>query len=300
MDDDAIAFPGASREQQLALSQLMGLIVNATISEMEDVAHKIRDIAWRKQLDDYPVNPEMIALGEQFFEEEAKHSQLFRRYNDLFCEQAGVSPEDLQRVVPSAYGGPFQDAIIANAKWGGHAFWWVVAIVEEVALLLYQSIYRHRKEIDPLYYQVHRKHFEEESRHTHYAFLMLELIREKNKTRFQKIHNKIDLVFCDVFSSAWVIGELSKIKNVKSMQHQSEFFKILASCLPLMEKMSKRDLIKRLFVSAPYISLILNKNYHRLSIDAAFRHHAWRITYPKPQPLVTKVTGEASWKQNIA
>ncbi len=54
---------------------------------MEDVANKIRGVAWRDVLDAYPVNPEMYALGEQFFEEEAKHAQLFRRYNDLFCEQ---------------------------------------------------------------------------------------------------------------------------------------------------------------------------------------------------------------------
>ncbi len=45
---------------------------------------------------------------------------------------------------------------------GGHAFWWVVAVVEEVALLIYQAVYRHRKQMDPLFYQIHRKHFEEE------------------------------------------------------------------------------------------------------------------------------------------
>ena len=34
LDDANIAFPVASAEQRLALSQFMGLVVNATISEM--------------------------------------------------------------------------------------------------------------------------------------------------------------------------------------------------------------------------------------------------------------------------
>jgi hypothetical protein len=287
LDDDSVAFPGANPKQRRALSQLMGVIVNTTISEMEDVAHKIRDVAWRQVLDQYPVNPEMYHLGEQFFEEEAKHAQLFRRYNDLFCEASEVDPHDLAKIVPSAYGAMFQKAIRANANAGGHAFWWVVAVVEEVALLIYQNMYRHRRDMDPLFYQIHRKHFEEESRHTNYAFMMLELIRQKNKNALQKLHLKVDLIYSEVFSSYWVVSELSKIKEVKKLAHKNEFFATLASCLPLMEKLSKRELVSRLFLSAPYISLILNHNHHSLSKQSATKHGAWQFKHPRPVQLKT-------------
>src|SRR5262245_58198734 len=67
LDRDAIAFPGASAEQRLALSHLMGLIINSTIAEMEGVINVMRDDAWAKSLRAYPSNPEMWELGELFF-----------------------------------------------------------------------------------------------------------------------------------------------------------------------------------------------------------------------------------------
>lgn len=290
LDEEAISFPGANPEQRLVLSQLMGLIVNATIAEMEEVANKIRHIAWRNVLDEYPVNPEMIALGEQFFLEEAKHSLLFKRYNDLFCEHIGIDPKDLSTIIPQAYGAVFQKAIKRNAERGGHAFWWVVAVVEEVSLLIYQNLYRHRKEIDPLYFQVHKRHFEEESKHTNYAFMMLDLIQQKGGSIRSRIHKRIDLIYSELFSTAWVLTELHKVRRVQNLRDKHPFFAILSSCIPLMDRMSKKELLSRLFVSAPYISLILNKNYHRYSLEFAKAHRAFSFQYPKPQPAKTNAS----------
>lgn len=282
LDEEAIAFPGASAEQRLALSQLMGIIVNTTVAEMEDVAHKIRDVAWRKVLDAYPVNPEMYALGDQFFLEEAKHATLFRRFNELFCEEVQIDPAELNLILPNAYGAVFQKAIIANAKLGGFAFWWVVAVVEEVALLIYQNLYKFRKDVDPLFYHIHRKHFEEESRHTNYAFMMLELIKTTPKAPHQRLLQKLDLAYSELFSSAWILSELYKFKRVKDLAHKHPFFEVLSSCIPLMGKLSKAELAKRMFVSAPYISLILNRNYHKYSVQSAKDLGAFCITHPKP------------------
>jgi len=286
LDRDSVAFPDASYEQRLVLSQFMGLLVNATIAEMEDVAVKIRDIAWRKALDSYPVNPEMYALGEQFFTEEAKHSQLFKKFNNLFCESNNIDPKELDRLLPKAYGSQFQKAIIKNAKAGGHAFWWVVAMVEEVALLIYQNLYKDRKSVDPLYFQIHKKHFEEESKHTNYAFLMLDLIKTRNKSLKQKVHNKLDLLYSELFSIPWIVSELNRVKLVKDFSEHNEFFKILNSCLPLMQNLSTHELTSRLFVSAPYVSLILNKHHHKLSAATALSHKA--ISIPRPSPKLSK------------
>lgn len=294
LDREAIAFPGASAEQSLALSQLLGLIVNATVAEMENVAHKLRDVAWADVLRSYPVNPEMFELGELFFAEEAKHARVFERYNQLFCETTGVDPHSLKKILPQAYGSAFQKAIHRNAKAGGHAFWWVVSVVEEESVLIYQQIYRHRRAIDPLYYELHRKHFEEEARHTNYAFLMLELIRRRVSGLGMRVHKSMDLFYSEMFSTGWILSELHRVMQVSKMKHEHEFFAVLASCVPLMQSMPRAELIHRLFVSAPYISSILNRRYHKHTTATARQHRAVGLIYPKPKPAAT-VSSQEEW-----
>src|SRR4029078_6172007 len=104
LDEDAIAFPGATARQRMAISQLMGLVINSTIAEMEDVIHKLKDTAWNTLLRKYPVNPEIRALGELFCEQERKHSRAFDRYIQLFCDAQGIARSDLDRLVPKAFG----------------------------------------------------------------------------------------------------------------------------------------------------------------------------------------------------
>ncbi len=303
MDNEYIGFPGASDEQKLALSQFMGLTINATISEMEDVAFGIRKVAWKDILDSYPVNPEMYQLGEEFFKEELKHSQAFRRYNRMFSEKVNVTDSELAELMPSAYGSIFRKAILKNAQDGGHAFWWVVAAVEEIALLIYQGMRPHRAAIDPLFYHVHKKHFEEESKHTNYAFLMLDLIKERNRSIKHIVHQKTDLVYSELFSTSWVLTEIQKIFRVQKYAHRHEFFQVLKSCLPLLEKMTKPQLIQRMFVSAPYLSFVLNPKRHKLSTKYAKDHGAMRFWVPEPLDVPTNVASiikdsdsDAIWK----
>jgi hypothetical protein len=289
LDRDAIAFPGASAEQRLALSQLMGLVINSTICEMEDVIHKLKDSAWDALLRHYPVNPEIRELGELFFEEERKHSLAFDRYIDLFCEELAIERRNLDRLLPKAFGSLFLRSIIANAKLGGCAFWWVVASVEEVSIEIYRQIHPYRDQIDPLYYTVHRKHLEDEARHRSYAFLMLELIEKTETSVLQKIYRKGDLLWAQVFSSGWVIAELHKVFEAQRLRTKHPFFATIAECLPLLRKISPASLLRRFFVSAPYISLVLNAKHHRLTLRAARSQKMPRFPLPDPElrPLFT-------------
>ena len=179
LDSDSIAFPGASAEQRVILSQLIGLIINSTIAEMENVINNLRASAWEKVLRSYPVSPEMWELGHLFFVEENKHALAFERYNRVFCAQTGIDPDLMKQLLPRAFGSVFLKAVIANANSGGNAFWWIVASVEEVSMVLYKQINQSRDSVDPLYYLVHRRHMEEETRHHNYAFLMLDLIQRR-------------------------------------------------------------------------------------------------------------------------
>lgn len=289
LDEDAIAFPGASAEQRLALSQLSGLIINSTIAEMENVIHGMKSTGWEKILKSYPVNPELWELGELFFLEEAKHALAFERYNELFCNAMGIDPEDLARLVPKAYGSLFLKAISLNAQLGGHAFWWVVGSVEEVSLLFYRQLHESRQNVDPLYYIVHQKHMEEEARHHNYAFLMLELIEQKRATFHKIFHRSTDLLLSQVFSTTWIVAELHKIFTARELRKKNPFFEVLASALPLLEKMSYVELAKKLFISAPYVSLMINTKNHPLTFQTAKNHGIPRLPLPDPKAKSTLI-----------
>lgn len=285
LDECNIAFPGASAEQRLALSQFMGLVVNATISEMEDALPKLKSTGWANVLREYPVNPEMTELGEIFFDEEAKHARAFNRYLDVFCNETGVDKPDLDALLPKAFGSYFQKAITANALAGGHAFWWVVASVEEVSISLYEHVYKNRAHIDPLYYELHRRHLEEEARHANYAFLMLNVINKRPASIRRLLHKKFDFVISQIVGAPWIITELYKFMNVKRLKGVHPFFDVLASCIPLYEKLSRRELMNNMFFGAPYVSWLLNPSW-RTEHNAMARSHGALVP---PFPAVRDV-----------
>ena len=291
LDENNIAFPGATPEQQKVLSQYVGLLINATIAEMEGVIHKLKDAAWNQVLRENPVNPEMQELGELFFQEEQKHSLAFNRYNQIFCEQMGIATEDMDRLLPKAFGSFFQRAVIADAKKGGDAFWWVVASVEEVSIEIYRMIHKFEADLDPLYFTVHRKHLEDESRHRNYAFLMLELIGNGRRGWRGKLRRKASLILAQALSSTWVLAELSKIYEVEKLKDVHPFFAQLATCLPLLRKQNLPQLLWRLLVKAPYISTVLNLNFHPHTMLTAEGQNVPHVPLPTPQPgrLVGKV-----------
>jgi hypothetical protein len=299
LDDSAVAFPGASREQELALSQLMGLIINSTVSEMEDSLPRLKFDGWERILRNYPANPELWELGELFFEEEAKHARAFGRYLEKFCEASGIDRDDLEILLPKAFGSNFQRAITNNAATGGHAFWWVVASTEEISINIYHQIHRAKESVDPLYWQLHRKHLEEESRHANYAFLMLSLVENQPVSLQNALHRKMDFLFAQLVGAPWVVSELYKFFRVKEIAHKNPFFAVLASCIPLYEQMSLPEKLRRMFLSAPYISWFLNPHYRRLHRSAADRLGSFVPPFPVPRPA-TIGGARVEAKENIA
>lgn len=285
LDDSAIAFPGASDEQKRALSQLMGLIVNATISEMEDCLPRLKRFAWEDVMARHPVNPELVDLGEQFFLEEAKHAAAFKRYLSAFCKEMGVDQDDLDLLLPKAFGSHFQQAVINNAKAGGQAFWWVVSNVEEVSVNIFKGIYRNRTAIDPLFFHLHRRHLEEESRHANYAYLMIHLTQKQGRGIRSWWHRKTDFAWAQMIAAPWVMAELYKFFNVKDLKHKNPWFEVLASCIPLYENLSHSEKIKRMFVAAPYVSWILNPNHRQGHVHVTNELKSWMLPFPKADKI---------------
>ena len=175
----------------------------------------------------------------------------------------------------------------ANAKSGGFAFWWMVASVEEASVEVFRHLRAHEKGIEPLFYSIHRRHLEEEARHRNYAFLMLDLIYRQPASFGERIRRKTDSLRAQALTTAWVLSELTKIYEVKRIRHEHPFFETIASCLPLLKEVSWIDLVRKLFISSPFLSLVLNPKHHRLARKAASQLGV--LSFPFPEPKVVPV-----------
>ncbi len=281
LDDKSLTFPGASQEQRLVISQFMGLIISACICEMEEALLRMRKECWQDLHENIPVSPEFIELGECFFEEEKKHSQAFRRYISKFAETTGIDEHTLIDLLPKVENTTSEFILRQNMKQGGQCFWWIVAIVEQQFLTLYHTLRPFKDNIEPLYYDLHQKHFEEEARHAPFPYLVLELLATRNHRITRAMHTKLDLVAAQLIQSAWAIHSLSRIKKIKKLEKEHPFFQTLTSAYPLFESMPPQEIFKDLFTQTPYIGTLLNTGYHKKIIEFSDKLGALSIPFPR-------------------
>ncbi|MBI5629513.1 MAG: diiron oxygenase [Elusimicrobia bacterium] len=285
LDQDNLVFPEASHEQRLIISQYLGLVIAQTFSEMETALVQAKELVWERNLALYPVGPEFEAMGEQFFSEEEKHSRVFKRFLVAFAEQTGIEHKDLLTILPTVSGTLLHRTLKLNSHYGGHALWWVLTLVEEVSILIYKQMQPFKKQLDPLYFDIHRRHFEEEIRHNPYSYWMLEHLYRRNKSWANVFWRKTDLPLAQALEVSWAFSSLSRIRNTYWLRKKHPFYASLYSCMPLLRKLSPIEIIRRLFVAAPFVSLLLNPNYHHDYQGLVERLRALRIPTPKPQPL---------------
>jgi hypothetical protein len=262
LDSNAILFPTASVDEKLVISQMMGLIVASTIAELENVAFKLKDSTWDNILKKYPVNPEIREMGELFYEDEKKHSRAFNRYIDKFALEVGIDPQDLRTILPQA-NVTTSMAYQLNSLAGGMAIWWLIAAVEEESILIFDYMKKEKKIIDPLYYDIHKAHYEEEVRHKSYASIMLEINHSFAKLPQKLIFEKLDFVVAQILNMAWTFNELYKVKGIKRFANHHSFFKTLNDLSETLNNRSSLEILGVLFNSAPYIKEMLNLSEHK-------------------------------------
>lgn len=262
LDHDNILFPEADPEQRLVISQLMGLIVASTIAQLEQIANDLKGPTWERVLNKYPVNPEFYELGLQFYREEAKHAVAFNRYIEMFSTALGVEPDDLKRFLPEANKAFYKKAYALNSVAGGMSLWWLVTAVEEESVVIFRYMERFKERIDPLYFQLHRAHFEEELRHKSYALMMLQLFEEFSGVKRSLLFKKLDFFMAECLNLTWTLGELFKIKGLRKFKNHHPFFKTLDGLMDTLGKRSGLGILHTLLTSAPYISDTLRLSDH--------------------------------------
>ena len=121
----------------------------------------------------------------------------------------------------------------------------------------------HKNGIDSLYFELHQKHFEEETRHASFAFLMLELLEERTSTPVKLLSRQIDFIMSEVLQVSWILGELMKVVHLEKLKNRHPFYQGLADLVPVIQQFTFTDVLKSLFHDAPFISLILRPGLNK-------------------------------------
>lgn len=288
LDGDALLFPGASKEQRLAISQMMGLVIAAAIFEMEECLIRLRRECWEAFRDRMPVGPEFSDLGELFFEEELKHSTAFKRYTERYAELLGVELSELLAVLPSLENTRTEKLLKVDLRTRGQTFWWIVANVEQEFLRIHHALRPFKEQLDPLYYEIHHRHFEEEARHVPFPYLVLELLAERSPQPFRFVHGRADVAAAQVLQTLWTLSSLKRLKGVKKLQGVHPFFDTLISAFPILESMPAPQVVWKLLTSTPYVSSLVNLNSHPKVRKEAQARGAVVLPFPEfeGKPLV--------------
>lgn len=247
-------FPSASFDERRVISQILGLIVASSIAEMESIAVELKEPTWERLLKKYPVNPELYELGNHFYEDENKHSQAFKKYIDKFAEALNVDPSDLKSILPQSNKTLLKQVFKLNSLAGGMAIWWLIAAFEEESILFFRYIKDHKENIDPLYYNLHRLHFEEEIRHKSYAFMMLKVHEEFETTPHTLFLKKLDFIVAEILNLTWTFNQLGNLKKLKQLQNHHPFFNTLLSLSETLGQRNPLEILNGLFNEVPYIS----------------------------------------------
>ena len=263
LPNDFILSPYINEEQKLLVSQLIGLMINSTICELEGALERSKKQCWTDVINQYPVSPEFEDLGENFFIEEKKHSVAFDKFLEKFAEETNVSVQELQQILPTLNKSKIETLFRMNSFLGGKALWMVVAAVEEESIEVYKQMKPHRENIDELFLALHQKHFEEETRHASFAFLMLELLEERTSTPVRLMSRYLDFIMSEVLQVSWILAELMKVVHLEKLKTRHPFYEGLADLVPLIGQFTFTDVLKSLFKDAPFISLILRPGLNK-------------------------------------
>ncbi len=282
LDAKNLFFPDINDAERLSLSQYMGLMIAATFSEMELTMQRLRENSWRPFMDKKAANPEMIALGEEFFDEEAKHASVFQRYLDMAAAELNMDPEDLKNILPRVNPGYVDKIVRQNSNFSGLLVWWIVATVEEESTLIFRQMKKSSDKLDPLYYRLHQKHFEEEARHASYPFLMLELNDTLSPGLMAKALHKTDFIVSQILKIIWMMFELSKTFGITRYRNHHPFFENLSRLIPKLGKHSPISLATDLAIHTPYISTFINPLSHPYTKKAVMKRSLFKLPLPDP------------------
>lgn len=265
LSSDFVKECNLNQAEALAVSQTLGIMAISAIAEHENVLDSFKDSYWLPLMKKSNASTDLVDLGDQFFKEEKKHAEAFNQYIKMFAAKTNLSSTQLGEFLPKfSKDSIYTKLFRLNLMMGGQALWWAVATTEAESIDIYSSIKKSTKEVDPLYTQIHKLHFEEELRHKCYAFLMLELDSSSNEINFfRKILRRFDYMYSHLLEVTWAFNQLRRLKNVEAIATKHPIYSNLVSAIKKFEQLPLLTKIKVLLFKTPFLSPLLRLNRHR-------------------------------------
>ena len=262
-----------SEAEQLALSQLAGLMAAQSISQHEKVLDVVRHDSWSLPAQKFKMDADLCALGEEFFRDEQKHAETFARYVTLFAANQKIPYADLSKILPVFRPQSWLTKLMTlNSILGGRAVWWLVMLTEEESLSIFRILKAHAEKTDPLYFNVHRLHYEEEVRHMSYAPHMLNFLKLAHaKSQFAAFFQKFDFIQTYVLHMIWIISQVLRLRHLKKYQGENPFMQRLKSTYEKSRKIPLHKLLRLMYTELPWFRQLLFPIRHQ-SIRSELNH----------------------------
>lgn len=282
LDKNALLLPHADQELRLVLSQFMGLLICVCIYELEDTLLRFKTEAWENLLKKHPVSKEFFEYGSLFYEEELKHSTAFRKYVIKYAHDLGLDLSVLLMCLPKVENTKTEKLLKKSIEEGGRSFWWIVALVEQQFFKMYFMMSPFKSHLEPLHFDLHKKHFEEEARHAAFPYYVLELLKEREKGLKNKLFHKADLGLAQFLQSIWAVDSLkSSIQMIQKNKNEHPFLQTLSKSTYLIEKQPIHQILWNLFTRTPYVSSLINPSYHLKILKFAQKDGSFIVPFPK-------------------
>jgi hypothetical protein len=211
---ETLAVPSSlTSDERLALSQFLGLMAIAAIAEHENILGVIREKCTPR------ISASLLPLAEQFFKEEAKHSDAFFRYVSSFAQRLNIPMESLKKILPRlAESSWITRAFLVNHFFGGRAIWHLVQATELESIDLYRYLKTSGGVIEPLYFDLNRLHYEEETRHISVPPLILAAAKKDRGEKF-------DRKFARALHLIWAFFQFFRLGHLRSLRTEHPFFR---------------------------------------------------------------------------
>ncbi len=255
-------------KEQHAFSWALGLLAASAIREHERVLNDLRHIC----------DPEPTLESSSFFLEEATHSVAYGRFLSLAAKELNLSMSELRSFLPTFPRSSFIARLYAIESFlGGNALWWTVAATEEESIRLYQKILPAKNDIDPVFFELNRLHFLEESRHSSFSYKMI----GKEKAGIERSLNRCSFLLSRIFQTIWLLGALNRFRKVKAFSDRHPVLDAMASLVTKVDKLSFRQKLTLLFKDISYIRMMTEPEKHPRLKKALERESAFVVSLPE-------------------
>jgi hypothetical protein len=274
-------FPGLVADERLVLSQLFGLVVAQIFSDAECFLNKTRELLWGDFTRLFDGHPALLELGTQFFDEERKHAEMFRRYITLWLGARGLDPQRFFDEQPRFSESWQHRVILRNAARGGLAFWWIVLLAEEESPLIYRHLEDAPDDIEPLYLQIHRKHFEEEARHATFAYTAMAYLADGLSGPRGAVRRRADIVLAQVMQMSFMAQAIWRRRRTMPDPSVHPWIATVVAAMRKVERLPARHLFRVFFREPTIMGPFLNYRFHRNMVEMVATRRLWSLPLPR-------------------